>query len=97
MLSIQRLTEENFFNMQSTWNELLSASMADSFFLSWEWLSEWWKHFGKGKELFVLAVRDSDGICGIAPLLREKQIVFQASTSLTDWVSRYPHGGFRLS
>lgn len=77
MLSIQRLTEENFFNMQSTWNELLSASMADSFFLSWEWLSEWWKHFGKGKELFVLAVRDSDGICGIAPLLRENRLYFK--------------------
>lgn len=42
-------------------------------FRSWEWLSTWWEHYGVGRELYVLAVRDDAGtLLGILPLCRER-------------------------
>jgi len=38
-------------------------------FLTWEWVSTWWDHFGADSRLFVLVVRNSNGqTIGIAPL-----------------------------
>ncbi|MDA1053133.1 MAG: GNAT family N-acetyltransferase [Planctomycetota bacterium] len=42
-------------------------------FRSWEWLSTWWEHYGSGRELYVLAVRDDFGtLVGVLPLFRER-------------------------
>jgi CelD/BcsL family acetyltransferase involved in cellulose biosynthesis len=53
------------------WNELAQGNP----FRSWQWLGSWWRHYGpgegqagRGKELFVLAVRDAAGaLVGLAP------------------------------
>lgn len=50
------------------WNRLLSASRADTVFLTWEWLDAWVQTFlAPGRELFVLVVREGDEIVGLAP------------------------------
>ncbi len=42
-------------------------------FRRWEWLTSWWKHYGQGRELFVVAVFDDGGsngqeaLVGLAP------------------------------
>jgi len=43
-------------------------------FRSWQWLLSWWEHFGPGRELFVLAVRDAQGsLVGLAPWFMEQR------------------------
>jgi CelD/BcsL family acetyltransferase involved in cellulose biosynthesis len=51
------------------WNELLGASSANSLFLTWEWVSTWWRVYGGDAALHVLTAHDPSGLLvGIAPL-----------------------------
>jgi CelD/BcsL family acetyltransferase involved in cellulose biosynthesis len=56
-----------FAGLRDEWNELLQASASNCLFLTWEWLSTWWKHLGGDRELCILTVRDGDGLVAIAP------------------------------
>jgi CelD/BcsL family acetyltransferase involved in cellulose biosynthesis len=58
-----------FGALKPEWNDLLHRSCCDNLFLTWEWLSTWWKHLGEG-ELQLLGFRaEADGrLVGIAPL-----------------------------
>lgn len=49
------------------WNELLRASAADTLFLTWEWISTWWRHYGNGRPLYALGAREQKQLVGIAP------------------------------
>ncbi|HEU4520710.1 MAG TPA: cellulose biosynthesis protein CelD, partial [Thermoanaerobaculia bacterium] len=57
-----------FAAMRDEWNELLTASAADSLFLTWEWLHTWWKHLRGSRQLFLVTVRDGSRLVAIAPL-----------------------------
>src|ERR1051325_6631522 len=48
--------------------DLLAHSSADSLLLTCEWLYTWWKHFGRGRKLHVLAIRCGMDLIAIAPL-----------------------------
>jgi CelD/BcsL family acetyltransferase involved in cellulose biosynthesis len=49
------------------WDDLFQRTNPENIFLSFGWMSTWWKHFGKG-ELAVIAVRDSAGqLVAVAP------------------------------
>ena len=50
------------------WNTALGASASDTIFLTWEWTEAWWKNYGAGRELFVLAAWEGGELCGVAPL-----------------------------
>ncbi|MCJ7523041.1 MAG: hypothetical protein MUP21_12620, partial [Dehalococcoidia bacterium] len=41
-----------------------------SIYLTHEWLSTWWKYFGKGKKLNILLVEKARRVIGIVPLMR---------------------------
>jgi CelD/BcsL family acetyltransferase involved in cellulose biosynthesis len=62
-------TESELQRLEPTWNTVLDASYTDLIFLTFEWLSTWWRHFGKAHELFVIVVKDHAEILGIAPLM----------------------------
>jgi CelD/BcsL family acetyltransferase involved in cellulose biosynthesis len=50
------------------WNELLQASLSDTVFLTFEWLSSWADVYLKdGMQLFILTVYDGDSLVGVAP------------------------------
>jgi len=53
--------------LSPSWNGLLSASGSDTIFLTWEWMDAWWRHYGRGRPLFVLSAWDDAGLAGIAP------------------------------
>ncbi len=54
------------------WNELLSRSVTNCIFLTWEWQSIWWDAYRPG-ELWVQTCRDDhDRLIGIAPWFIEK-------------------------
>ena len=61
--------EKDFFALKNTWNALLEKSSANNIFLTWEWISTWWKYFGKEGKLYTLtAHNEKDELVGIAPL-----------------------------
>ena len=59
-----------FAALRSPWTRLLGKSLADSPFLTWEWLYPWWTHLHGGRTLHLLTVRQCDELIGIAPLAR---------------------------
>ncbi|HEY1771784.1 MAG TPA: GNAT family N-acetyltransferase [Gammaproteobacteria bacterium] len=65
---IELVEDENGLQaLRAEWQDVLKASMVDCLFLSWEWLSVWWKNLSGGRRLHVLAVRRGDKLIGIAP------------------------------
>jgi CelD/BcsL family acetyltransferase involved in cellulose biosynthesis len=56
-----------FDRLREHWNPLLQESAADSIFLTWEWLSTWWKHQSGGRRLFILVVHSGGAPIAIAP------------------------------
>jgi len=47
----------------------LQRSLDNSVFLTWEWLSAWWKSFGAGKQFLLVALTDGERILAAAPLM----------------------------
>jgi CelD/BcsL family acetyltransferase involved in cellulose biosynthesis len=70
MVSVERVTtEEGLFGLQSEWNRLLEQSKSNCVFLTFEWLSTWWKHLAEGRKLELLAARLDGELVGILPLV----------------------------
>jgi CelD/BcsL family acetyltransferase involved in cellulose biosynthesis len=71
VLKVKELNDyAQFSGLQTQWNEVLSKSNSNNVFLTWEWLSTWWKHFGKDRELAILLAMDNGEIVAAAPLMR---------------------------
>jgi len=67
-LTVERVTELALFDgLRQEWDELLQASDSGCVFLTWEWLSTWWRHLAEGRSLFILIVRRSRKLVALAP------------------------------
>jgi CelD/BcsL family acetyltransferase involved in cellulose biosynthesis len=78
MLRVKTIVNmDEFLRLGGAWNSLLDQSEADTIFLTWEWISNWWQTYGEGKALRVILVFDAAGeVVGIAPLyLRTRRIM----------------------
>jgi CelD/BcsL family acetyltransferase involved in cellulose biosynthesis len=64
--------------LRAEWNELLEDSLSDCVFLTWEWLSTWWKHLSRGRRLFVVVVRERGRAIALAPLVVRPPGLFSA-------------------
>ncbi len=62
--------DEVFAAIRSEWQGLF-ASAGCSPFLSWEWMSTWFIHFGENKTPVLLKAYESDDLIGILPLYLE--------------------------
>lgn len=59
--------EHLFSDLRDEWDDLLGDSAANRIFLTWEWLSSWWKAYHPG-QIWAFAFRDDNGLLlGIAP------------------------------
>jgi CelD/BcsL family acetyltransferase involved in cellulose biosynthesis len=65
-----------FTAIRERWNELLSHSNSNNIFLTWEWISVWWKHFGANKQLRIMLIWENDLLIGIAPLYIQTTVLF---------------------
>ncbi|MCG6928095.1 MAG: GNAT family N-acetyltransferase [Acidobacteria bacterium] len=55
--------------LREEWGDLLRRSRARTPFLTWEWMSLWWRHYGADLEPLILGCRDGEGrMVGVAPL-----------------------------
>jgi len=61
-----------FLELRHEWNKLLERSRDKNIFLTWEYLSTYWKHFGKDKKLRILCIEDKNEIIAIAPLRQSR-------------------------
>jgi CelD/BcsL family acetyltransferase involved in cellulose biosynthesis len=69
---------DDFDSLEACWNSFLKNSLTgNNIFLTWEWLSIWWKHFGKGRELLVLAAEEEGKTLAIAPFMLSKYPVMK--------------------
>lgn len=69
MQVVRITTETQLQHLRPHWNALAG----DVPFRCWEWLHPWWRHYGAGRELYVLAVYDCQQVLrGVAPWLLEK-------------------------
>ena len=77
-LKVDIVTDErDFFALESVWNPLLARSGVNTIFLTFEWLSTWWKHFGHRHRLFVVVVRKGKEIVALFPLMITRREGFQ--------------------
>lgn len=68
-----KVKEVDICSLKETWNSLLKNNLlGDNIFLTWEWISTWWKHFVKERKPLVLLVSDENEFLGIAPLMLSK-------------------------
>ncbi len=71
MRVIEVQQEAGLDQIQSDWNTLLRESASDTIFLTWEWVTSWWRSYGTSGELRILMAYDAGGVLrGIAPLRR---------------------------
>tara|TARA_R110002096_G_scaffold147671_23_gene307853 strand:- start:12008 stop:13159 length:1152 start_codon:yes stop_codon:yes gene_type:complete len=56
--------------LEEEWDSLLVRSEANSIYLTWAYITTWWKTYGHQYRLLVILARDSDGkLSGIAPMM----------------------------
>ncbi|MCD5383467.1 GNAT family N-acetyltransferase, partial [candidate division WOR-3 bacterium] len=69
------------------WERLQREHSAPTPFLSYQWLSTWWKHFGNPKELLTLLIKDKEeNLIGIVPLsIKEGKTELLGDQSLCDY------------
>lgn len=69
------------------WRELLAECEADSVFLTPDWQQAWWDVFRRGRELLPLAIYHDERLVGLAPLMREGEILsFVGSSDVCDYL-----------
>jgi CelD/BcsL family acetyltransferase involved in cellulose biosynthesis len=70
-LSIEEVNDiETYSSLGERWDALLQKSSDNNIFLTWEWLFIWWRHYGEGKQLRILLIKEQDKIIGIVPMMQ---------------------------
>ena len=63
----------DFEEVRDVWNQVLEKNrFGNNVFLTFDWLSTWWKHFGGQRKLLILKLEDDGQVVGIAPLMWSK-------------------------
>lgn len=87
-------TADELEGLSASWDDLLGRRGEFAIHSSFQWVSTWWKHLAKGKELFVLAAQEGNEIVGLAPLFlsefrRKKLVRFRRVYFLGEGLSDY--------
>ncbi len=68
-LTVRRWSFEEWQGSESAWDGLLATTRADPLFLSWQWLTQWWRCYGNslGATTHILAFYRGRDLVGLAP------------------------------
>jgi len=92
MLKIRELNEYNeLIDLREKWNNVLKKSRDDDIFLTWEWLSTWWKHYGKERKPIILLAEDTNEIVAIAPLMHSVHKLFGLKLRKMEFIGTEAH------
>src|ERR1051325_3596643 len=67
------------------WRSLLAKGATDEVFLTFPWQTAWWKTFGRGQLLLIVAERDGEAIA-MAPLFADCGMVFFVGSGGSDYL-----------
>ncbi len=68
-IEVRQWSAEEWLANPQRWRDLVARSGADRLFLSFEWLTTWWQHFGQPRGKLRMLVAYSDGeLVGAAPM-----------------------------
>lgn len=85
---------KEFISLKNTWDSLLEHCDNDVF-STWEWLSTWWKYFGRKKKLLILLAQENNKILGIAPLMYSNKRFFGISQGIIQFIgAENSHTGY---
>lgn len=71
-MKISELAFEEFLDARSAWSSALQRSIDNHVFLTWEWLSIWWRHYGDKRKFLLITVNDGERILAAAPLMSSR-------------------------
>jgi CelD/BcsL family acetyltransferase involved in cellulose biosynthesis len=71
-LTVRRWSLEEWMSSEASWSQLLRGSEADRLFMSWGWLTHWWRWFGGRPDCRpdILACYRGNSLVGVAPFYR---------------------------
>jgi CelD/BcsL family acetyltransferase involved in cellulose biosynthesis len=78
-------------DLRETWNKLLEKSSDNNVFLTWEWLSTWWRHYGQERQLVILLAEEHDRIIAIAPLMYSVYRLFGPKLRKIEFIGASKH------
>lgn len=78
---------DEFYEFEPWWNQLLSRSLDNHPFLTFEWLTSWWKHFGKGRELKLFTPENEGAVSLVVPAMYSKCKVLGSRRSKVEFVA----------
>ncbi len=90
-----------FDQLRGEWNDLVGQSQANTLFMTWEWQTTWWRHWGTD-ELYLLAWRDevTSQLLGLAPFFVEtiadgqRRLLLVGGTEVSDYLDLVIVPGF---
>ncbi len=66
-IQVDELTDVSaFLNFEDEWRALFESTPDSTPFQSWEWLSMWWKHKGRGQPWILIAREGDTTLCAMA-------------------------------
>lgn len=68
-MKIAELTFEEFLDVRAEWNKALRRSTDNHVFLTWEWLTNWWRHYGDKRKFLLITISDGKKILAAVPLM----------------------------
>lgn len=75
-MKVTALTFEEFLDLRTEWNSTLQQSLDNHIFLTWEWLSCWWKYHGNKRDFLLVTITDRKKILAAAPLMKTEYNLF---------------------
>jgi CelD/BcsL family acetyltransferase involved in cellulose biosynthesis len=85
ILELQQIDELNDF--ETGWNQLLSRSLDNHPFLTYEWLTSWWNYFGKGRELKLFTAESEGAVSLAVPVMYSTCRVFGSKRCRVQFVA----------
>ncbi len=71
MVNIEAIeSPDGLIKLEQIWNSLLAKTNIEHPFLTFEWISCWWKSYGDGDKPLVLVAREEGEVVGIVPLMK---------------------------
>jgi len=94
-LTVEEVRSETALRaLEREWDDLLARSENNVLFMTHEWVTCWWQHFGRPRsllsraELFVLTVRRHGRLCAVAPLMVEVERFVGISARIVRFVGQ---------
>ena len=85
--------------LEGEWCNLFQHSSKATPFQSWAWLYSWWEHYGVGRELRLITVRQGELLVGLVPLMLERRFGFGSllfvGTGITDHLDVLVRDGYQ--